>query len=75
MATIKKLKELRRNNMSLTVDTRNVENEKEVCYKKPKDGKRAYKDTTFYLAWGSMAIGIGEITYKIIQRFMQDISS
>ena len=50
--------------MSLTVDTRNVENSKEVCYKKPKDGKRAYKDTTVYLAWGSMAIGIGEITYK-----------
>ena len=48
--------------MALTVDTRSIKNHKEVCYEaETKDGF-PYKPTTHYLAWGSMAIGIGEIT-------------
>ena len=48
--------------MALTVDTRRIKNHKEVCYEaETKDGF-PYKPTTHYLAWGSMAIGIGEIT-------------
>jgi len=48
--------------MTLTVDTRNVKNYKEVCYKpKTKEGY-PYADATYYLSFGSMAIGIGEIT-------------
>lgn len=50
--------------MALTVDTRRIKNHKEVCYEaETKDGF-PYKPTTHYLAWGSMAIGIGEITEK-----------
>jgi hypothetical protein len=49
--------------MPFTVDTRRVTNHKEVCYKKKtKEGKYPYADATYHLAWGSMAIGIGEIT-------------
>lgn len=49
--------------MPFTVDTRRIANYKEVCYKKiTKEGKYPYADTTYHLAWGSMAIGIGEIT-------------
>lgn len=51
--------------MPFTIDTRLVANHKEVCYKKKtKEGKYPYADATYYLAWGSMAIGIGEITKK-----------
>ena len=48
--------------MPLTVDTRQVKNHKTVCYKpKTKEGY-PYADATYYLSFGSMAIGIGEIT-------------
>ena len=50
--------------MALTIDTRNVVNHKQVCYKKKTKDGYPYKDITYYLAWGSMAIGIGEITKK-----------
>ena len=51
------------NTMPFTVDTTQVTNHKEVCYKKKtKEGKLFYADATHHLAWGSMAIGIGEIT-------------
>ena len=50
--------------MALTVDTRRIKNHEEVCYEaKTKDGY-PYKPATHYLAWTSMAIGIGEITEK-----------
>ena len=50
--------------MALTVDTRRIKNHKEVCYEaETKDGF-PYKPATHYLAWASMAIGIGEITEK-----------
>ena len=45
--------------MTLTIDTRNVKNHEEVCYKpKTKEGY-PYADATEFLAIGSMAIGIG----------------
>ena len=67
--------------MALTVDTRRIKNHKEVCYEaETKDGF-PYKPTTHYLAWGSMAIGIGEITEKnyhevyFRHKFINQISS
>jgi len=48
--------------MPLTVDTRQVKNHKTVCYKpKTKEGY-PYADATYFLAFCSMSIGIGEIT-------------
>jgi len=53
--------------MSLTIDVAKVYDWKNYCYTKVKDEKTGeeydeYNPTTKYLAWGSMAIGIGEIT-------------
>ena len=48
--------------MTFKIDTRNVANHKQVCYKKKTKDGYPYADATYYLAWGSMAIGIGEIT-------------
>ena len=48
--------------MTLTVDTRNIKNHKEVCYGPKTEEGYPYADTTYYLSFGSMAIGIGEIT-------------
>ena len=50
--------------MSLTVDTRNIINHKEICYKEKTKEGYPYADTTYYLAFCSMAIGIGTITKK-----------
>ena len=50
--------------MTFKIDTRNVANHKQVCYKKKTKDGYPYADATYYLAWGSMAIGIGEITKK-----------
>ena len=51
--------------MSLTVDTRGVANHKKVCYVGSKETNNLdYTESTKYLAWVSMAIGIGEITNK-----------
>jgi len=50
--------------MTFKIDTRNVANHKQVCYKKKTKDGYPYSDATYYLAWGSMAIGIGEITKK-----------
>ena len=51
--------------MSLTVDTRGVANHKKVCYVGSKETNDLdYTESTKYLAWVSMAIGIGEITQK-----------
>ena len=48
--------------MTLTVDTRKIKDHKKVCYKpKTKEGY-PYADATYYLSFGAMAIGIGEIT-------------
>jgi 5-enolpyruvylshikimate-3-phosphate synthase len=54
----------RRINMSLTVDTRSVKNHKTICYKEKTKEGYLYADATYYLAWCSMAIGIGKITEK-----------
>tara|TARA_R110002073_G_scaffold231911_2_gene392992 strand:- start:275 stop:619 length:345 start_codon:yes stop_codon:yes gene_type:complete len=48
--------------MTLTVDTRQVKNHKTVCYKPKTEEGYPYADTTYYLSFGSMAIGIGTIT-------------
>jgi hypothetical protein len=48
--------------MTLTIDTRNVKNHKEVCYKPKTEDGYPYAEATEFLAIGSMAIGIGEIT-------------
>ena len=49
--------------MSLTVDTRGVKNHKKVCYVGSKETNNLdYTESTKYLAWVSMAIGIGKIT-------------
>ena len=56
--------------MSLTVDTRSVENYKTVCYKEKTEEGYPYSDSTYYLAFASMAIGIGKITKKIMERFI-----
>ena len=48
--------------MTLTIDTRNVKNHEEVCYKPKTEEGYPYADATEYLAIGSMAIGISEIT-------------
>ena len=50
--------------MSLTVDTRGVANHEKVCYVGNKGIDLDYSEPTKYLAWVSMAIGIGEITEK-----------
>tara|TARA_Y100000593_G_scaffold6754_1_gene12812 strand:+ start:1198 stop:1551 length:354 start_codon:yes stop_codon:yes gene_type:complete len=50
--------------MSLTVDTRGVANHEKVCYVGNKGIDLDYSEPTKYLAWVSMAIGIGEITSK-----------
>ena len=50
--------------MSLTVDTRGVANHEKVCYVGNKGIDLDYSEPTKYLAWVSMAIGIGEITQK-----------
>ena len=51
--------------MSLTVDTRGVKNHEKVCYVGSKETNDLdYTESTKYLAWVSMAIGIGEITEK-----------
>ena len=53
--------------MSLSVDVQKVYDWKNYCYINAKDEKTGeeyseYNPATKYLAWGSMAIGIGEIT-------------
>ena len=53
--------------MSLTIDVAKVYDWKNYCYIKAQDEKTGeeydeYNPATKYLAWGSMAIGIGEIT-------------
>jgi len=49
--------------MSLTVDTRSVKNHEKVCYVGSKETNDLdYTESTKYLAWVSMAIGIGKIT-------------
>ena len=48
--------------MPLTVDTTQVKNHETVCYKPKTEEGYPYADTTYYLAFCSMAIGIGEIT-------------
>ena len=50
--------------MSLTVDTRGVKNHLAVCYKEKTEEGYPYSDTTYYLAFASMAVGIGKITEK-----------
>lgn len=50
--------------MSLTVDTRNIENHKTVCYKEKTKEGYPYADSTYYLSFASMAIGIDKITKK-----------
>ena len=55
--------------MSLSIDVGNVHNWKNYCYIKVQDEKTGeeydeYSPATKYLAWGSMGIGIGEITEK-----------
>ena len=50
--------------MTLTVDTRNVENHTAVCYKEKTKEGHPYADATYYLAFASMAIGIGKVTKK-----------
>jgi hypothetical protein len=52
------------NKMPFTIDTRNIINHQKVCYKKKTKEGYPYSDATYHLAWGSMAIGIGEITKK-----------
>ena len=54
-------------NMSLSIDVEKVYDWKNYCYIKVQDEKTGkeydeYNPATKYLAWGSMAIGIGEIT-------------
>ena len=53
--------------MSLSIDVKKVDDWKNYCYIKVRDEKTGekydeYHPATKYLAWGSMAIGIGEIT-------------
>ena len=53
--------------MSLSIDVKKVYDWKNYCYIDMKDEKTGeeyseYNPATKYLAWGSMAIGIGEIT-------------
>jgi len=53
--------------MSLSIDVEKVYDWKNYCYINMKDEKTGeeyseYNPATKYLAWGSMAIGIGEIT-------------
>ena len=53
--------------MSLSIDVKKVDDWKNYCYVKVQDEKTGeeydeYHPATKYLAWGSMAIGIGEIT-------------
>ena len=53
--------------MSLSIDVAKVYDWKNYCYIKMQDEKTGeeyseYNPVTKYLAWGSMAIGIGEIT-------------
>ena len=53
--------------MSLSIDVAKVYDWKNYCYIKVQDEKTGeeyneYNPATKYLAWGSMAIGIGEIT-------------
>ena len=53
--------------MSLSIDVAKVYDWKNYCYINAKDEKTGeeyseYNPATKYLAWGSMAIGIGEIT-------------
>ena len=53
--------------MSLSIDVKKVDDWKNYCYIKVQDEKTGkeydeYNPATKYLAWGSMAIGIGEIT-------------
>ena len=53
--------------MSLSIDVKKVDDWKNYCYIKVRDEKTGekydeYHSATKYLAWGSMAIGIGEIT-------------
>tara|TARA_R110002051_G_scaffold133375_1_gene206725 strand:+ start:335 stop:751 length:417 start_codon:yes stop_codon:yes gene_type:complete len=50
--------------MAFTVDTRQVKNRETVCYTTDTDNKLQYKSATYNLAWGSMAIDIGDITKK-----------
>ena len=50
--------------MSLIVDTTNVKDNKNVCYITDKDNTLHYTTPTANLAWGSMGIDIGDITYK-----------
>ena len=50
--------------MSLTVDTRNVKNHNNVCYITDKNNKLHYAIPTANLAWGSIAVDIGDITHK-----------
>ena len=48
--------------MPLTIDTRNIKDHQTVCYKPKTNDGYPYADATHYLAIGSMAIGISEIT-------------
>jgi len=53
--------------MSLSIDVKKIDDWKNYCYIKVRDEKTGekydeYHPATKYLAWGSMAIGIGEIT-------------
>ena len=53
--------------MSLSIDVQKVYDWKNYCYINTKDEKTGlqnieYAHATKYLAWGSMAIGIGDIT-------------
>lgn len=51
--------------MPLTVDTTGVKNHIKVCYVGSKETKDLdYTETTKFLVWTSMAIGIGNITEK-----------
>ena len=48
--------------MPLTVDTRQIKNHQTVCYKPKTEEGYPYADATYFLAFCSMSIGIGEIT-------------
>ena len=48
--------------MTFTIDTRNIKDHQTVCYKPKTNDGYPYADATHYLAIGSMAIGISEIT-------------
>ena len=48
--------------MPLTVDTRNIKDHETVCYKPKTEEGYPYANATYYLSFGSVGIGISEIT-------------